>query len=108
MTEIRDSFMSRYTGGDGVTYTVAGTPPSNALTRSISALRRYPSAVRYIATGYPIVCGHPIPGEIAQALTTLTLRATVKRAGSFRWLRFEAVCPDCGRRYSQETDKVTV
>ncbi len=78
---------------------------TNHLTRPIAALLHYPSAYRFVATGYPAVCGHPIPGQIAHGVTPITLRATVKRAGSFRWLRFEAVCPDCGRWYMQESGK---
>jgi len=98
--------MSRYTGGDGVTYTTAGTPPTNALTRPIAKLLSYSSAIRFIATGYPIVCGHPVEGQVAMDLTTITLRATVKRAGrTVRWLRFEGTCPVCKKWYMQESTK---
>jgi len=69
------------------------------------ALRNFTSARRFIATGYPIVCGHPVEGQIAMDLTPITLRATVKRAGSVRWLRFKATCEVCGRFYSQESTK---
>lgn len=78
---------------------------TNYLTRPIAKLTHYASACRFIDTGYPAICGHPVEGQIAQDVTPIVLRATIQRAGSFRWLRFEGTCPVCGRWYMQESDK---